>query len=212
MLKVNEIYYSLQGESAYAGLPCVFVRLTYCNLRCGYCDTEYAFYEGKDISADEIIAEVRKFNCNLVEVTGGEPLYQKESIQLIKRLCGEGFKVLLETGGHMSLADVDEKVHIVMDMKTPSSKMSKKNMYENFSYLKSTDEVKFVIGSREDYDWSKNVIGKYNLNGKFNILFSNVFGALSNRELAEWIIEDRLNVRYQLQAHKYIWEPQKRGV
>ncbi len=212
MLKVNEIYYSLQGESAYAGLPCVFVRLTYCNLRCGYCDTEYAFYEGKDMSADEIIAEVRKFDCNLVEVTGGEPLYQKKSIQLIKRLCGEGFKVLLETGGHMSLADVDEKVHIVMDMKTPSSKMSKKNMYENFSYLKSTDEVKFVIGSREDYDWSKNVIGKYNLNGKFNILFSNVFGALSNRELAEWIIEDRLNVRYQLQAHKYIWEPQKRGV
>lgn len=211
MLKVNEIYYSLQGESTYAGLPCVFVRLTYCNLRCSYCDTEYAFYEGSDMTIARIIDEVKKFGCNLVEVTGGEPLFQNQSKELLKALCDEGFEVLLETGGHMSLENVDRRVHVIMDFKTPSSNMMKKNLYDNVKHLKPKDEIKFVIASREDYDWAKEIINKYKLNN-FNVLFSTVFGSLTNKELAEWIIEDKLNVRFQLQAHKYIWEPNRRGV
>ncbi|MCG6914009.1 radical SAM protein, partial [bacterium BMS3Abin03] len=155
MLKVNEIYYSVQGESTSAGLPCVFVRLTYCNLRCTYCDTEYAFYEGKEKTVEEIIGEVKKFGCKLIEVTGGEPLFQEESFPLMKRLCDEGFDAMLETGGSLSIENVDERVKIIMDLKCPSSGMLKKNIYENVNYLKSSDELKFVIGNREDYDWAK---------------------------------------------------------
>jgi 7-carboxy-7-deazaguanine synthase len=212
MLKVNEIFYSIQGESSYAGLPCVFVRLTYCNLRCTYCDTEYSFYEGKDMTIDEIIFEVKKYNCNLVEVTGGEPLVQKESLDLMKRLCDEGFKVLLETSGSLPIENVDKRVTIIMDLKTPSSKMMKKNLYSNIDFLKPDDEVKFVIGNREDYEWSKEIIEKYNLKNKCKILMGCVFGELSNVELATWILEDHLPVRFQIQLHKYIWEPERRGV
>ncbi|RMD50231.1 MAG: radical SAM protein [Ignavibacteria bacterium] len=212
MLKVNEIYYSLQGESTYAGLPCVFVRLTYCNLRCSYCDTEYAFYEGKDMSVSDIIKKVESYDCNLVEVTGGEPLFQEESIDLMKKLCDAGYEVMLETGGHMSVENVDERVKIIMDVKTPSSKMSKKNLFSNFEKLKNSDELKFVIGTREDYEWSKSVLEQYSLTDKFTVLFSSVYGKLSNKDLAEWIIEDKLKVRFQLQNHKYIWEPDSRGV
>ncbi len=140
MLKVNEIFYSIQGESTYAGLPCVFVRLTYCNLRCTYCDTEYSFYEGNDMTINEILNEVKKYNCNLVEVTGGEPLVQKESIDLMKKLCDEGFKVLLETSGSLSIENVDQRVTIIMDLKTPSSKMMKKNLYSNIDLLKPDDD------------------------------------------------------------------------
>lgn len=212
MLKVNEIFFSIQGESTYAGLPCVFIRLTYCNLRCTYCDTEYAFYEGKDMSIDEILNEIKKYNCNLVEVTGGEPLFQKESLELLKRLCDEGYKVLLETSGSISIEDVDPRVTIIMDLKTPSSKMMKKNLYSNIDYLKPDDEVKFVIGNREDYEWSKEIIEKYNLKNRCKILMGCVFGELSNLELATWILEDNLPVRFQMQLHKYIWEPERRGV
>jgi 7-carboxy-7-deazaguanine synthase len=212
MLKVNEIFYSIQGESSYAGLPCVFVRLTYCNLRCTYCDTEYSFYEGKDMTIDEIIFEVKKYNCNLVEVTGGEPLVQKESLDLMKRLCDEGFKVLLETSGSLPIENVDKRVTIIMDLKTPSSKMMKKNLYSNIDFLKPDDEVKFVIGNREDYEWSKEIIEKYYLKNKCKILMGCVFGELSNVELATWILEDHLPVRFQIQLHKYIWEPERRGV
>jgi 7-carboxy-7-deazaguanine synthase len=212
MLKINEIFYSIQGESSYAGLPCVFVRLTYCNLRCTYCDTEYSFYEGKDMTIDEIIFEVKKYNCNLVEVTGGEPLVQKESLDLMKRLCDEGFKVLLETSGSLPIENVDKRVTIIMDLKTPSSKMMKKNLYSNIDFLKPDDEVKFVIGNREDYEWSKEIIEKYNLKNKCKILMGCVFGELSNVELATWILEDHLPVRFQIQLHKYIWEPERRGV
>ena len=212
MLKVNEIFYSIQGESSYAGLTCVFVRLTYCNLRCTYCDTEYSFYEGKDMTIDEIIFEVKKYNCNLVEVTGGEPLVQKESLDLMKRLCDEGFKVLLETSGSLPIENVDKRVTIIMDLKTPSSKMMKKNLYSNIDFLKPDDEVKFVIGNREDYEWSKEIIEKYNLKNKCKILMGCVFGELSNVELATWILEDHLPVRFQIQLHKYIWEPERRGV
>lgn len=212
MLKVNEIYHSIQGESSKSGLPCVFVRLTYCNLRCAYCDTEYAFYEGDDKSIEEIINEVKKFNCKLVEVTGGEPLVQKECRDLMKRLCDEGFDVMLETGGSLPIKDIDERVLIIMDLKCPSSKMEMKNLYENINFLKPKDELKFVIGNREDYAWSKELISKYDLKDKSEILFSVVFGELEPVSLVNWIIEDKLDVRYQLQMHKYIWHPETKGV
>lgn len=212
MLKINEIYHSIQGESTKAGLPCVFVRLTYCNLRCSYCDTEYAFYEGYDKSVDEVIEEVKKYNCNLVEVTGGEPLVQKESLDLMKKLCDEGFEVLLETGGSLPIKDVDKRVRIILDLKCPSSKMMRKNLYENIDHLKPIDEVKFVIGTREDYEWSKKQVEKYKLNEKFTVLFSVVFGELEPVTLVNWILEDKLNVRYQLQMHKFIWQPDTKGV
>ncbi len=212
MLKINEIYYSLQGESTKAGLPCVFIRLTYCNLRCTYCDTEYAFYEGSDKSIDEIIEEVAKYNCRLVEVTGGEPLVQSEVHTLMEKLCNLGYEVLIETGGSLPIENIDKRVKVIMDLKCPSSKMMKKNRYENIEFLKPIDEVKFVIGSREDYDWSKSIIEKYNLIGKCELLFSIVFGDLTPLTMAEWIIEDNLQVRFQLQMHKYIWKPDERGV
>jgi len=212
MLKVNEIYFSIQGESSKAGLPCVFVRLTYCNLRCTYCDTEYAFYEGRDFSIDEIISDVKKYNCNLVEVTGGEPLFQDECVELMKKLCDDGFNVMLETGGSLPIKEIDSRVMIIMDIKCPSSGMMKKNLYENINYLKPTDEIKFVFGTRDDYDWSKEVLNKYDLTKKCTVLFSVLFGQLEPVTLVEWILEDKLNVRFQLQMHKFIWEPTARGV
>ena len=212
MLKVNEIFYSIQGESSKAGLPCVFVRLTYCNLRCTYCDTEYAFYEGKDYSVDEIIEEVKKYNCKLIEVTGGEPLVQNESKELMKQLCDKDFEVLLETAGNMPIKDIDKRVKIIMDLKCPSSGMMKKNLFENIDHLKKTDEVKFVVGTREDYEWSRDILGKYNLNKKCIVLFSCVFDKLEPLTLVSWILEDKLDVRYQLQMHKYIWHPETKGV
>lgn len=213
MLKINEIFYSIQGESSFAGQPCVFVRLTYCNLRCTYCDTEYAFYEGYESDIEKTIEIIRQYDCKLVEITGGEPLIQHEVHDLMTRLCDEGFTVLLETGGSLPVATVDKRVKIIMDLKTPSSGMEKKNRYTNLPMLKEEDEIKFVIGTREDYDWAKNIIDEHNLAGKFIILFSVVFGSLTPLELSEWILEDKLNfVRFQLQMHKFIWEPDKRGV
>lgn len=212
MLKVNEIFYSIQGEGKNSGLPCVFVRLTYCNLRCTYCDTEYAFFEGKDTSVDAIIQEVSKYNCNLVEVTGGEPLMQKQAPELMRRLCEAGFEVMLETGGSLSIETVDKRVKIIMDYKCPSSGMVKRNLYENVLHLKKTDEAKFVIGSREDYEWAKKIIDTYKLLDKCEVLFSTVFGELHPRALTEWILSDQLKVRMQLQIHKFIWDPDKRGV
>lgn len=213
MLKVNEIYYSVQGESTAAGLPCVFVRLTYCNLRCTYCDTEYAFYDGKDLSISDIIDEVKKYNCNLVEITGGEPLAQMdECLELMKQLCDYGFNVMIETSGSLTIKDMDPRVKIIMDLKCPSSGMVKKNLYDNINYLKPTDELKFVIGNREDYDWTLDIINKYKLTNKCEILFSVVFGKLEPVQLVNWILEDNLKVRFQLQMHKFIWHPEKKGV
>lgn len=212
MLKINEIFYSLQGESTKAGLPCIFIRLTFCNLRCSYCDTKYAFYEGVDRSVDEVLSEISQYNCRLVEVTGGEPLVQKESAELMTKLCDCGYTVMLETSGSLSVKDVDERVKIIMDVKTPSSNMSVKNMFDNFGYLKDGDELKFVIGSQDDFEWSKEIIRRYKLEGKYEILFSPVFGSIKPVELAEMILKDNLNVRMQLQLHKYIWDPEKRGV
>jgi 7-carboxy-7-deazaguanine synthase len=212
MLKINEIFYSIQGESSNAGMPCVFVRLTYCNLRCSYCDTKYAFYEGSDASIESVIEEVKKYNCNLVEITGGEPLIQSESLRLMNELCDLGFDVMLETGGSLPIKDVDERVKIILDLKCPTSNMSKKNYYENLDFIKSIDEIKFVIGNKEDYQWAKQIIENYKLTNKSNVLFATVFGQLEPLVLAEWILEDKLKVRLQLQMHKYIWHPGKRGV
>lgn len=212
MLKINEIFYSIQGEGSNAGFRCVFVRLTYCNLRCSYCDTKYAFYDGIEMSLSEIVEKVKKYECKLVEVTGGEPLMQEESFELMKILCDEGYEMMLETGGSLPIGNVDRRVKIIMDLKCPSSGMVKKNLYENINFLKSSDEVKFVIGNREDFDWSKDIIKKYDLINNCDVFFSTVFGSLEPVDLANWILEDKLNVRFQLQLHKFIWHPDKRGV
>lgn len=212
MLRINEIFYSIQGESSLAGLPCIFIRLTYCNLRCSYCDTEYAFNEGTDYSIDGILTEVKKYNCKLVELTGGEPLFQKETSSFMKLLCDLDYHVMLETGGSLPIKEIDTRVKIIMDLKCPSSKMVHKNLFENIDYLKSDDEVKFVISNREDYDWSKKIITEYSLTEKCSILFSNVYSVLEPIQLAEWILKDNLNVRFQIQLHKYIWDPAKKGV
>lgn len=212
MLKINEIFYSIQGEGTSAGLPCIFIRLTYCNLRCTYCDTEYAFYDGQDMSIDNILVKIKEYDCNLVEVTGGEPLVQSESLELMTRLCDLGYKVMLETSGSLSIENVDKRVKNILDFKCPTSKMVKKNYYPNTNFIKPNDEVKFVIGNREDYEWTKEIINKYDLTNKCEVLLSTVFGELENIELVEWILEDNLKVRFQTQLHKHIWEPDKKGV
>ncbi len=212
MLKINEIFYSIQGESSAAGLPTTFVRLTGCNLRCTYCDTEYAFYEGEDFTVEEAIQKVKEHGCKLVEVTGGEPLMQKDVFPFMTQLCDKGFDVMLETSGSLPIEKVDKRVKIIMDLKTPSSGMMNKNLYENIEYLKPNDEVKFVIGTQEDYNWSKEQIEKFGLTEKANVLFSPVFNSIEPKQIVEWILNDKLNVRFQLQMHKYIWEPETRGV
>ncbi|MGH8004732.1 MAG: radical SAM protein [Limisphaerales bacterium] len=211
-LKVNEIYFSIQGESSYAGLPCVFVRLTGCNLRCAWCDTEYAFYEGEWKSLDQIVAEVAQFGCKLVELTGGEPLLQKESFALVDKLVEAGFKVLIETGGSISLAKLNPEAIKIMDIKCPGSQMAHKNRWENIDYLTPKDEVKFVLADRADYDWAVNVMKKYQLDRKATVLFSTVFGQLEPVRVVEWILQDKLPVRFQLQMHKFIWHPETKGV
>lgn len=211
-LKVNEIYFSIQGESSYAGLPCVFVRLTGCNLRCVWCDTEYAFYEGEWKSLDRIVAEAAQFGCKLVELTGGEPLLQKESFALVDKLIEAGFKLLVETSGSISLEKLNPEAIKIMDIKCPGSKMEHKNRWENVDYLTPKDEVKFVLADRADYDWAVAVLRKHHLDRKATILFSTVFGALESIKVVEWILQDKLPVRFQLQMHKFIWHPETKGV
>lgn len=213
VLKINEIFYSIQGESTKAGSPCVFVRLTYCNIRCVYCDTEYAFYEGVDRTIEDIISDVKSYYCKLIEITGGEPLVQENVHVLMNRLCDMGYDVMIETGGSLPIENIDKRVKVIMDLKTPYSKMEKKNRYENIQHLKPSDEIKFVIGSREDYDWVKEIMAKYDLvNRVEQVLLSPVYDKVENIELAEWILQDKLKVRFQLQMHKYIWNPETRGV
>jgi 7-carboxy-7-deazaguanine synthase len=215
-LTINEIFYSIQGESTFAGQPCVFVRLTGCDLRCTYCDTEYAFYEGKRRSLDDIVTEVRKHPCKLVEVTGGEPLLQKRVQTLMSRLCDDGFTVLIETSGAHDIGPIDARVHRIMDLKTPSSGEVERNRMENLPLLGARDEVKFVIGSEEDYAWAKAQVlaGSPGWADRVNaILFSPVFGKFTPLELATRVMADALpRVRMQLQMHKLIWEPNQRGV
>jgi len=211
-LKVNEIYYSIQGESTHVGRPCIFIRLTYCNLRCTYCDTEYAFYEGKDIEIPEIMAEIKQWNCNLVEVTGGEPLFQDECIDLLNELTNQNYEVLLETGGSLSISDVPKEIIRIVDFKCPSSGMAKKNLWSIVNDLQPHDEVKFVIGDREDFDWAIDMLNKYSLNRKCSILFSPTFGKIDPSLIVEWILEGDIPVRMQLQMHKHIWESEGKGV
>jgi len=243
-LVVNEIYLSLQGESAFAGLPCIFVRLTGCDLRCSYCDTAYAFTEGKKRTLTEILEKVRQLaapfsnsklktknsKLPLVELTGGEPLLQKNSLSLMRQLCDAGFTVLIETSGVHDISPIDSRVRRIMDLKCPSSGEVTSNRLENLTHLKATDEIKFVIGTLEDYEWAKAQIVEHNLAAKCPLLFSwvhplapeqqnpvlkNVPGGLtsiSRKELAEKIIADALPVRFQIQQHKIIWPPEQRGV
>ena len=211
-LKINEIYHSIQGESSYSGLPCVFVRLTYCNLRCSYCDTEYAFYEGKDMSIKQIIKKINSFKCNLVEITGGEPLLQKNCIKLINELEKNNKKVLIETGGSLSIQNISKKTHIILDLKCPSSNMENKNLWENLDYIKKTDEIKFVVGNKADYEWTKNIIKKYDLENKCHLLISPVYDKIDNEKIINWILKDNLKIRFQIQLHKEIWDKDKKGV
>lgn len=212
-LTINEIYHSIQGESTWAGKPCVFVRLTFCDLRCNYCDTEYAFYEGKKQTLQEIVDAVAVFRCPLVEVTGGEPLLQKNVLPLMTMLADAGHTVLLETSGAHDISKVDARVHRIMDLKTPGSGESARNLFSNIEHLTQLDEVKFVIGSREDYDWSREQIDGHALTKRCGaVLFSPIFGRIDPRQIVEWILADNLPVRFQLQMHKFIWSPTERGV
>jgi len=243
-LVVNEIYLSLQGESTFAGLPCIFIRLTACDLRCSYCDTAYAFTEGKKKSLAEIFDGIKKlaapfsnlqlstfnFQLPLIELTGGEPLLQKNSLPLMQKLCDDGLTVLIETSGAHDISKIDPRVHRIMDLKTPSSGEIEKNRFANIAHLKSTDEIKFVIGTREDYDWAKQQIVEHHLENICPLLFSWVhplapeqqskvlkkipanLTPISRKDLAEKIIADALPVRFQIQQHKIIWPPEQRGV
>jgi 7-carboxy-7-deazaguanine synthase len=212
-LTINEIYHSIQGESTWAGRPCVFVRLTFCNLRCSYCDTEYAFYEGKKQTLKEIMDAVEAFRCPLVEITGGEPLLQKNVLPLMAMLANGDYTVLLETSGAHDISKVDSRVHRIMDLKTPGSGEVEKNLWSNIDHLSSRDEVKFVIGSREDYEWSRDKVYRFDLAERCDaVLLSPIFGRIDPREIVEWILADRLDVRFQLQMHKFIWTPTQRGV
>jgi len=213
MLTVNEIFHSIQGESRRAGEPCVFVRLTACDLRCSWCDTPYAFYEGKKRSIDDVIAEVERYQCPLVEITGGEPLLQEDVYPLMEQLLARGLTVMIETGGHRSISRVPDGVLRIMDVKCPGSGEAHRNHWENLALIGSRDEVKFVIRDREDYEYARDVVARYNLPEKAGaILFSPVHGVLDARVLSEWVLSDRIPVRLQLQLHKFIWSPETRGV
>ena len=212
VLKVNEIFHSVQGESRHAGRPCVFVRLTHCNLRCAWCDTAYAFEEGSDLPVGAVLARVAAYGTRYVLVTGGEPLVQDGVHDLIGALCDGGFEVAVETGGSLDLAPLDRRAMVVMDLKCPGSGMSGTNRFENIDLLKPVDEVKFVVADRADYDWTREVIARHHLPDRCGVLLSPVHGVLHPRRLAEWILSDRLPVRLQLQIHKYIWPPDMRGV
>ena len=211
-MRITEIFFSIQGESSYAGLPCVFVRFTGCPLRCGWCDTAYAFYEGTERNLESILNEVAHYDCRLVEITGGEPLAQVEAHGLITALADRGYTVLIETSGAIDLAPVDPRAILIMDLKCPGSGMEDRNRWSNLSLLKPHDEVKFVIKDRADYDWAVDIIHRYGLSDRQRVLLSPVFGELEPQVLADWILADRLRVRCQLQVHKLIWDPAMRGV
>ncbi|STX39372.1 7-carboxy-7-deazaguanine synthase QueE [Legionella feeleii] len=204
-LRITEIFYSLQGESVTVGLPTVFIRLTGCPLRCQYCDTAYAFSGGQMQSLTSILEKVTSYNCKQVCVTGGEPLAQPGCIDLLRQLCDAGFNVSLETSGARDIAQVDQRVMVIMDLKTPDSGESKKNLFANLAHLKQSDQIKFVLCSREDYDWACQIIIEHNLSERVQILFSPSWNELNSTTLADWIVTDRLPVRFQLQLHKILW-------
>ena len=211
-LLIHEIYASIQGESTYAGLPCTFVRTTACNLRCSYCDTYQAFKGGESMDEDSVFEEVERLGIRLVELTGGEPLLQEAVYPLMTRFCDAGYTVLLETSGSLDISRVDERVVRIVDFKTPSSRECGANRYENVAHLTERDEVKFVLGSREDYEWARALIQEHQLSKRCEVLMGTVFTRLEPKTLVDWIVEDKLDVRMQLQMHKYIWDPKKQGV
>jgi 7-carboxy-7-deazaguanine synthase len=213
MLTVNEIFHSIQGESTHAGRRCVFVRLTACDLRCSWCDTPYAFHEGRKMDLDAIVAEVERHDCDVVEITGGEPLLQKNVYPLMERLLERGKTVMLETGGHVDVSRVPAAVIKIVDVKCPGSGESHRMDWANLDRLQPHDEVKFVVRDRADYDYAADVLRRHHLAARTAaVLFSPVHGVMDARTLAEWVLADRLPVRVQLQVHKYIWDPQTRGV
>ncbi len=211
-LVINEIYASVQGESSYAGWPCVFVRLTGCNLRCTYCDSEFAFYDGGRRSIASVIDEVRAHNIPLVEITGGEPLLQKACVPLAQALLDAGLTVLVETSGERPIGMLPEGVIRIMDIKCPSSGECERNNWDNIGHLTAMDEVKFVLGNRADYDWMREIMATHQLTDRCPVLVSTVYGQLEPKTVVEWILADRLPVRFQLQMHKYVWDPSARGV
>jgi len=210
-MKVCEIFASIQGESSYAGKPCTFVRLTGCNLRCTYCDTKYAYDQGEELSEDSIIKKVKNTGLQLVEITGGEPLLQKGVGVLIKKLLDEGFDVLVETNGSVSIKDIDKRAIIILDIKTPGSGMADETDFSNIDHIKHDDEIKFVITNRGDYEWTKNIMFKYELAVKSTVLLSPAYGMLDPQDLIQWMLEDKINARLNLQLHKYIFGPDARG-
>ena len=212
MIKINEIFYSIQGEGDRSGWPCIFIRLSFCNLRCSWCDSEYTFYEGTDQSIDEVLDSISGYPCKLVEVTGGEPLVQEECIPLLKALCDAGYEVMLETSGGLDISEVDTRVRRIMDVKCPGSGMVSRNRLKNLDELRETDELKFVLKDRLDYEWAKELVLSRSLHKRCPILFSPVWDKIEFDDLAEWILDDGLPVRLQLQIHKFIWDPQARGV
>ncbi len=214
MLRVTEIFRSIQGESTHAGRPCAFVRLTGCPMRCTWCDSEYTFTGGERVSVEDVMRQVRAYGCQLVEVTGGEPLAQKEALDLIRRLCDEGFEVLIETGGYVSTEGVDSRAKVILDVKCPASGEAERNHWPNLERLRADrDEVKFVVAERADWDFARGVIEKYDLQRRtLAVLVSPVWGRTDLRELADLVASSGLNVRMQLQLHKYIWGPEARGV
>jgi len=213
MLTVNEIFYSIQGESTHAGRPCVFVRLTACDLRCEWCDTAYAFHEGRSMSVDAVVGEVERHGCGLVEITGGEPLLQDDVYPLMEQLLAQGRTVLLETGGHRPLARVPAAVRKIVDVKCPGSGESDRNHWDNLAALSAHDEVKFVVKDRADYEFARDVIARHNLSSRVGaVLLSPVHDVLEPKRLSEWMLADRVPARLQLQLHKFIWDPSTRGV
>jgi len=211
MLRITEIFHSIQGESSHAGRPCVFVRLTGCNLRCRWCDSVYTFTGGEKMALDDVMARVKGYGCNLVEVTGGEPLAQEEAFLLIERLCDEGFEVLIETSGSIDIAPVDRRAKIILDIKCPGSGEAGKNRWENLDSLRPHDEIKFVIAGRADYEWARGLIRERDLN-RWIVHLSPVWGEMEMKTLAEWMLADRLPARFQTQLHKHIWGPDVHGV
>jgi 7-carboxy-7-deazaguanine synthase len=211
-LIVNEIFHSIQGESSRSGLPCVFVRLTACNLRCTYCDTAYAFTEGTPASLEEILTAIRQYRCHRVEITGGEPLLQEGVHELMTRLCDLGYEVLLETSGSLDISAVDGRVRRIVDFKCPGSGMQEKNLWGNVPLLRATDEVKFVVAGRADFDWSLARAREEGLLGRVPVIVSPVFGQVDPADLAAWVLESGEEIRMQIQLHKVIWDPSRRGV
>jgi 7-carboxy-7-deazaguanine synthase len=213
VLTINEIFHSIQGESTHTGRPCVFVRLTACDLRCSWCDTPYAFTEGSKMSIDAIVSQVEQYGCDLVEITGGEPLLQRDVYPQMQQLLDSGRTVMLETGGHVSIKDVPPRVIRIVDVKCPGSGESARMHWENLALLTPQDEVKFVIRDRADYEYARDVLARHRLTDRTAaVLFSPVHDVLPAKDLAGWILEDRLPVRLQLQAHKFIWSADTRGV